>query len=47
MREVVIVDGVRTAIGRMGGSLASFRAEDLAAITIERLVKKMKIDPQE
>jgi acetyl-CoA C-acetyltransferase len=47
MREVVIVDGVRTAIGRMGGSLASFRAEDLAAIAIEGLVKKTKIDPQE
>ena len=47
MREVVIVDGVRTAIGRMGGSLAGFRAEDLAAMVIEGLVKKTKIDPQE
>ena len=47
MREVVIVDGVRTAIGRMGGSLAGSRAEDLAAMVIEGLVKKTKIDPQE
>lgn len=47
MKEVVIVDGVRTAIGRMGGSLANFRAEDLAAIAIEGLVKKTKVNPQE
>src|SRR4030042_1131150 len=47
MREGVIVDGVRTAIGRLGGSLAGFRAEDLAAMVIEGLVKKTKIDPQE
>lgn len=47
MPEVVIVDGVRTAIGRMGGSIATFRAEDLAAIIIEGLVKKTKIDPLE
>ena len=44
MREVVIVDGVRTAIGRMGGSLANFRAEDLAALAIEGVVKKTKIN---
>src|SRR5512135_2302359 len=47
MREVVIVDGVRTAIGRMGGTIANFRAEDLAALVIEGLVKKTKIDPNE
>ncbi|MBI5966243.1 MAG: hypothetical protein HY882_00095 [Deltaproteobacteria bacterium] len=47
MPEVVIVDGVRTAIGRMGGNLAGFRAEDLAAIAIEGLVQKTKINPQE
>ena len=44
MREVVVVDGVRTAIGRMGGSLAAFRAEELAAFAIEGLLKKTKID---
>ncbi len=45
MVEIVIVDGVRTAIGRMGGSLANFRAEDLAAIAIEGLVKKTNVNP--
>ena len=44
MREVVIVDGVRTAIGRMGGSLANLRAEDLAALAIEGVIRKTKID---
>jgi acetyl-CoA acetyltransferase family protein len=47
MKEVVIIDGVRTAIGRMGGGLAGFRPEDLAAIALEGLVQKTKIDPQE
>ncbi len=47
MREVVIVDGVRTAIGRMGGTIANFKAEELAAIVIEGLVKKTRIEPKE
>ena len=31
MRDVVIIDGVRTAIGKMGGSLSSVRPDDLLA----------------
>lgn len=45
MREVVIVDGVRTAIGRMGGSLSSFRPEELAAFALSGLLEKTKLDP--
>lgn len=45
MNEVWIVDGVRTPIGRMGGALAGFRPEELAAFAIEGLVKKTGIDP--
>ncbi len=45
MREVVIVDGVRTAIGKMGGSLSSYRPEELAAIALKGLIEKTKIDP--
>jgi len=44
--EPVIVDGVRTAIGRMGGSLARFRPEELGALAIEALMKKTKLDPE-
>ncbi len=46
MREAVIVDGVRTAIGRMGGTLAKFRPEELGALAIKALVEKTKLDPE-
>lgn len=45
MKEAVIVDGVRTAIGRMGGSLSSFRPEELAAFVLKGLLDKTGIDP--
>ena len=43
--EVMIVDGVRTPIGRMGGALSGFRPEELAAMAIKGLIEKTKIDP--
>jgi len=42
-REVVIVEGARTAFGRMGGTLRDFSASELAAIGIKGLVEKAKI----
>jgi len=45
MREVVIVGGVRTAIGRMGGTIARFRAEELGAFVLRGIVDRMRIDP--
>jgi acetyl-CoA C-acetyltransferase len=45
MREVVIIDGVRTPIGRMGGSLSSFRAEELFAIVLRGLLDKTGVGP--
>lgn len=45
MREVVIVDGMRTPIGRMGGSLSGFRPEELAAFALKGLIEKTQIDP--
>lgn len=45
MKEAVIIDGVRTAIGRMGGSLAQFRPEELAAFALKGLLEKTKLDP--
>jgi acetyl-CoA acetyltransferase family protein len=42
-REVVFVDGVRTAFGRMGGTLRDFTAEQLAGIGVKGLVDKTKI----
>ena len=40
MRDVVIVDGVRTPIGRYGGVLASVRPDDLAAHVIRAVVER-------
>jgi len=45
MKEVVFVDGMRTAIGRMGGSLSPFRPEELAAFALKGLLDKTKLDP--
>jgi len=45
MTEVYIVAGVRTPIGRMGGSLASLRPEELAAVALEGLIKKTGLYP--
>ena len=42
-REVVFVDAVRTAFGRMGGTLKDFFASQLAGITIKGLLEKTRI----
>ncbi|MFC5589801.1 acetyl-CoA C-acyltransferase [Sporosarcina soli] len=40
MREVVIVDAVRTPIGRYKGALKSVRPDDLGAIVIKALIER-------
>jgi 3-oxoadipyl-CoA thiolase len=47
MKEVVIVDAVRTPIGRYAGSLAAVRPDDMAALVIKELVDRTEIDPAE
>jgi len=44
MKEAVIIDAVRTPIGRHGGALARIRPDDLAAITIRALVARTGIE---
>jgi acetyl-CoA acyltransferase len=45
-KEVFIIDGVRTAIGNFGGTLASVRPDDLGAIVLKALVEKHpNLDP--
>ena len=39
-KEVYIVDGIRTAIGSLGGTLSSMRADDLAAFAIKSLIDR-------
>jgi 3-oxoadipyl-CoA thiolase len=45
MREAVIIDAVRTPIGRHGGVLKDVRPDDLAAIVLKAVVERTKIDP--
>ncbi len=40
MKEAVIVDAVRTPIGRYGGALKDVRSDDLAALVIATLMKR-------
>src|SRR5256885_17076804 len=44
-REAYICSALRTPVGRHGGSLASVRADDLAAIPIKAVVERSGIDP--
>jgi len=46
-REVVILSGVRTAIGDYGGSLKDIAPSDLAARVVKEAVSRAKIDPAE
>jgi 3-oxoadipyl-CoA thiolase len=45
MPEAMIIDAVRTPIGRYGGALKDVRPDDLAALVIETLVKRNNLDP--
>ena len=47
MKNIVIVDGVRTPFGRLGGGLKQFHTADLAAIAVKKLVERTQIDPKE
>jgi len=45
MREAVIVDAVRTPIGRRDGALKSWHPVDLLAHTLQALAQRNKLDP--
>jgi len=45
-REVVILSGVRTAIGDYGGSLKDLSPTDLAAKVVREAVARAKVDPE-
>lgn len=45
MEEAVIVDGLRTPIGRYGGALKDVRPDDLAAGVIAHLVERTGVPP--
>jgi 3-oxoadipyl-CoA thiolase len=45
-REALIIDAVRTPVGRYGGALKDVRPDDLAAHVIKTLVERTGIDPR-
>ncbi|HEX9597161.1 MAG TPA: acetyl-CoA C-acyltransferase, partial [Anaerolineales bacterium] len=45
MPEAVIIDGVRTPIGALGGALAAVRPDDMAALVLKALVQRTGLDP--
>jgi 3-oxoadipyl-CoA thiolase len=44
MRQAVVIDAIRTPVGRYGGTLSGVRPDDLAALVIRRLVARTGID---
>jgi 3-oxoadipyl-CoA thiolase len=46
IREAVIIESVRTPIGRHGGILSQIRPDDLAAIVLREVINRAKVDPQ-
>lgn len=47
MRDVVIVEACRTAVGKIGGTLKDIPAEELARVVIQGILDRSKIDPKE
>jgi acetyl-CoA acetyltransferase len=47
MEEAFIIDGIRTPIGSYQGTLASVRADDLAALVIQKVVEKQPSIPKD
>lgn len=47
MKNIVIVDGVRTPFGRLGGGLRQFHPGQLAAFAIKALMERTQLDPKE
>src|SRR5690625_7527401 len=44
MREVVIIEGCRTAVGRRKGAFANDRSDELAADVLARLMARAHVD---
>lgn len=46
-REIVVVGGARTAIGRYGGALKDYPPTELAALTVREAVRRAGVEPRE
>ena len=47
MKEVVILDAVRTPVGSFGGSLTGIPAVELGTIVVKELIRETGIDPSQ
>ena len=47
VKDAVIVGAVRTAVGRKNGTLSPVRPDDLAAVVLAELVRRVGVDPTE
>ncbi len=45
MPDAVIIDAIRTPVGRHGGALAGVRPDDLAAIPLQAMIQRTGLDP--
>ncbi|MBV9107777.1 MAG: 3-oxoadipyl-CoA thiolase, partial [Gemmatimonadetes bacterium] len=45
MTDALIIDAVRTPIGRYAGALSSVRPDDLAAVVVKAIVERTGVDP--
>jgi len=46
MKDVVIIDGVRSPIGKYGGGLSKVRPDDLLADVLKALMERTGVDPE-
>jgi len=47
LKDVVIIDGARTPVGKFGGSLKDISASDLAGMAIKEAVKRSNVSPDD
>ena len=47
MNEVVVIDGVRTPVGTLGGALKDMTAQKLGELVVKELMQRTKLDPKE
>jgi len=45
MKEVVIIDAIRTPIGKYGGALSSIRPDDMVALLLRKIIERNNLDP--
>ncbi len=46
-KDIVFIDGVRTAVGRFGGAIKDFRAQDLGGHVIKYLLERTRLDAEQ